>query len=283
MTVTQDLQKRWQTVTFKDNFVFGKTLELFPDLCLQVVEMITNFKIKHISYPEREKTIDARIDSKGIRLDVFVEDEHNRSFDLEMQISNAHDLLKRTRYYQGLIDLEKLKKGNHYSSLGESFIIFICPFQLFGQNQHKYIWQTKCINNPNISDTDGVTKIFLSTKGSDFDISTDLLNFLQYVDNSTVSDNFTNRLNCAVEMVKSSEKVRLDFMTFQMALLESKLEGEEIGREKGRAEGREEERMQMVQNLLLANTPIEFISKATGWSKDKLLKITQSLDQNKNL
>ena len=145
MTVTQDLQKHWQTVTFKDNFIFGKTLELFPDLCLQVVEMITNFKIKHISYPEREKTIDARIDSKGIRLDVYVEDEHNRSFDLEMQISNAHDLLKRTRYYQGLIDLEKLKKGNHYSSLGESFIIFICPFQLFGQNQHKYIWQTKCI------------------------------------------------------------------------------------------------------------------------------------------
>ena len=227
MTVTQELQKRWQDVTFKDNFVFGKTLELFPDLCLQVVEMITNFKIKHISYPEREKTIDARIDSKGIRLDVYVEDEHNRSFDLEMQISNAHDLLKRTRYYQGLIDLEKLKKGNHYSSLGESFIIFICPFQLFGQDQHKYIWQTKCINNPNISDTDGVTKIFLSTKGSDSDISTDLFNFLQYVDNSTVSDNFTNRLNCAVEMVKSSEKVRLDFMTYQMALLESKLEGRE--------------------------------------------------------
>ena len=28
-------------------------------------------------------------------------------------------------------------------------------------------------------------------------------------------------------MVKSSEKVRLDFMTYQMALLESKLEGRE--------------------------------------------------------
>lgn len=35
------------------------------------------------------------------------------------------------RYYQGLIDLDKLKHGQHYSRLGDSFIIFICPFDRF--------------------------------------------------------------------------------------------------------------------------------------------------------
>ena len=34
---------------------------------------IFNSTIKEISYPEREKTIEARTDSKGIRLDVYVE------------------------------------------------------------------------------------------------------------------------------------------------------------------------------------------------------------------
>ncbi|MBR3498691.1 MAG: Rpn family recombination-promoting nuclease/putative transposase [Selenomonadaceae bacterium] len=82
----------------------------------------------------REKTIEARIDGKGIRLDVYVEEKDtNRSFDVEIQISNSDNLAKRTRYYQSLIDTDKLKRGQHYSCLGESFIIFICPFDIFKQ------------------------------------------------------------------------------------------------------------------------------------------------------
>ena len=48
-----------------------------------------------------------------------------------MQVSDSDNIAKRMRYYQGLIDLDKLKHGQHYSSLGDSFIIFICPFDHF--------------------------------------------------------------------------------------------------------------------------------------------------------
>lgn len=61
-----------------------------------------------INYPEREKTINLRSNSKGIRLDV------NRSFD------KLDNLTKRMRYYQGLIDMDKLKHGQqicHYFHL----------------------------------------------------------------------------------------------------------------------------------------------------------------------
>ena len=101
------LELQWLDSTFKDNFIFSKTLELFPALCKQLIELILNINVKHIDFPEREKVIEIRTDSNGIRLDVFVEDDQNRSFDIEMQVVDSDNISKRMRYYQGLIDADK--------------------------------------------------------------------------------------------------------------------------------------------------------------------------------
>lgn len=65
MTVQDSIQQQWDNASFNDNFVFSKTLELFPDICKQIIELILNVKVNHISYPEREKVIESRIDSKS--------------------------------------------------------------------------------------------------------------------------------------------------------------------------------------------------------------------------
>ena len=136
MSAKRTAENKWANATIQDNFIFSKTMELYPDLCRQLLELILGIKIKEINYPEREKTIETRIDGKGIRLDVFVEDKStNRSFDVEMQITDSAQLAMRVRYYQGLIDMNNLKRGQHYSALNESFIIFICPFDHFKQNR----------------------------------------------------------------------------------------------------------------------------------------------------
>ena len=51
--------------------------------------------------------------SKGIRLEVYVKDNLNRFFNIEMQITDSDNISKRMRYYQGLIDSDKLKKIVH--------------------------------------------------------------------------------------------------------------------------------------------------------------------------
>ena len=99
----KSIEQKWQDATIQDNFIFSKTLEMNPELCRRLIELIL--------YPEREKVIESRTDSKGIRLDVYVEDSQNRSFDLEIQIANSDNIAKRMRYYQGLIDGDKLKRG----------------------------------------------------------------------------------------------------------------------------------------------------------------------------
>lgn len=226
------VNKVWENATIRDNFIFGKTLEMNPGLCRRLIELILNIRVKEIKYPEREKVIENRTDSKGIRLDVYVEDNQNRSFDLEMQIADSDNIAKRMRYYQGLIDGDKLKRGQHYSALGESFIIFICPFDKFQQGRHIYTFRESCDQDYNLKLNDGAVKIFLSTKGTLNDVSEDVKAFLDYVDSGIINGDFVQEIDDVVQSVKSNRKARLEYMTYEMALLESKLEGEERGREK---------------------------------------------------
>lgn len=269
MTNKNSVSKKWKDATIQDNFVFSKTMEMNPEICRRLVELILNIRVKKINYPEREKVIESRTDSKGIRLDVYVEDNKHRSFDLEMQIADSYNIAKRMRYYQGLIDVDKLKRGQHYSALGESYIIFICPFDRFKQGRHIYTFRECCDQDHNLQLNDGAVKIFLSTKGTVDDVSQEIKNFLNYVDSGMVSGTFVKELDTAVRVVKSNEKARLDFMTYQMALLESNLEGEERGRKAGIES--------VAINLINMGMAIEKIQEATSLSLEKIKELAQKV------
>lgn len=101
----------------------------------------------------------------------------NRSSDIEMQVSNSANISKRIRYYQGLIDMDKLKLGQHYSTLGDSFIIFIDLFDRFKAGKHIYTFRETCVQCSNIHFNDEATKIFLSTKVTADYVSPDLFSF----------------------------------------------------------------------------------------------------------
>ena len=248
--------------------IYQNTIVSEVKLCRQLLEGILNIKIESISYPEREKTIEARTDRKGIRLDVYVQVKNtNRSFDVEMQISNSDNLAKRMRYYQGLLDIDKLKRGQHYSSLGESFIIFICHFDRFEQGRHIYSFHERCDQDSNLNLNDGATKIFLNTKGTLDDISPDTKAFLDYVDSGIIKGNFVKNLDSAVNAVKNNEKVRHDFMTFQMYLLEEKMEAESRGKEK------------VAIKLIRRGRPLQEIHEDTGLSIQHLEQLARNNEQ----
>ena len=124
--------KSWDELTIQDNFLFQKVMHN-KRICKYLIGKILQIKIKKITYPDEEKTIDIRLDSKSVRLDVYVQDEQGTVYDIEMQTSDGKDgeLAKRTRYYQAMIDMDVLGKGHDYTELNPSYIIFICTFDLF--------------------------------------------------------------------------------------------------------------------------------------------------------
>ena len=106
--------KKFEDLTISDDFMFGIVMR-DPKNCKPFLETILNVKISRIEYPEDQKTINLSLDAKSIRLDVYVEDDSNTVYNIEMQNGHHENLPKRTRYYQGIIDLNLLDKGMDYT------------------------------------------------------------------------------------------------------------------------------------------------------------------------
>ena len=129
--------KKYEELDITDPFIFAKVMSE-KELCKPLLENILNIKIRDIVYVDYEETIQMTAKSKGIRLDIYVEDDDNAVFNLEMQTTTYKELPKRSRYYQGIIDLNMIEKGESYDILKESYVIFICTFDFFEKGRSVY-------------------------------------------------------------------------------------------------------------------------------------------------
>lgn len=129
--------KKYEELDITDPFIFAKVMSE-KELCKPLLENILNIKIRDIVYVDYKETIQMTAKSKGIRLDIYVEDDDNTVFNLEMQTTTYKELPKRSRYYQGIIDLNMIEKGESYDILKESYVIFICTFDFFEKGRSVY-------------------------------------------------------------------------------------------------------------------------------------------------
>lgn len=236
-----DYQKAWEELQIKDDFLFAKVMR-DKKICAALIERLLGTKIKDIVYLEEEKKIDIKWDAKSVRLDVYVEDG-NRVFNLEMQTTNQKNLPYRSRYYQGMIDLNTIEKGESYGKLKESYVIFICTFDPFEQGKAKYTFENLCVEDKELRLKDGTRKIFLNAKGYQNAEEEDVREFLRYV-NGEESDNiFVKKIENKVEQIKSNKEWRQEYMTMLMREAEIR----EQSREEGRLEGIQEGRLKGVE------------------------------------
>ena len=131
---------------------------------------------------------------------------------MEMQATNKKELPKRMRYYQGMIDLNVIDKGQDYSRLKQSYVIFICDYDEFGLGRHIYTFENVCKEYPQLTLKDGTIKIVLNTKGTADDVSEDIKELLHFFGGDEPKSDLTRMLDEEVKSVKSSEKWRRDFM-----------------------------------------------------------------------
>ena len=206
-------EKTYDELEFTDDFLFCHILMENEDLCIELVEMITGRKIKSIIKPESQKAIRLTYDGKGVRFDVYFEDEENVIYDIEMQASKKYNLRKRSRYYQGMIDLNILGKSKDYETLKDSYIIFICTFDEFGDERHLYTFENVCMENPEIKLDDGAHKIFLCAGGDKDDCSEKMKDFLDYIASKKISGELSKRLQDEVEKSRRHEEWRADYVT----------------------------------------------------------------------
>ena len=249
-------RKTLQELTFKDNFMFAAVM-LEEENAKGVVERALGIRIDHveISY---EKSIVYNPEYKGIRLDVYLKDDKNRYFNVEMQVANT-EIFKRSRYYHSQIDMELLSTGIDYEKLPESYVIFICDFDPIGLGKYKYTRRQIIEEDLGYNYDDGSHTVFLSTVGTnENEVSQDLVKFLKYVgaeleeSNEDYSDEFVKQLQKSVEKIKLDREMGRRYMLFEELMKEEY----NAGKEEGREEGREEASKSILIDLLCVIEPI---------------------------
>lgn len=226
-------QKRWEDLELKDDFMFAKVMR-DKQICIKMLERLLDVKIADIKYPADQKVIDIQYDSKSVRLYVYVEDDENTIYDVEIQTSNTGELSKRSRYYQGMIDLNMIEKGELYSKLNKSFVIFICTFDPFGKGLYRYTFENICKEDNNLFLNDQAVKLFFNTAGTVGDVSDETKAFLQYIGGTASPDAYVKELEERIAKVKLSEEWKVEYMT----LLMRDKENIEKGRREGKINGK---------------------------------------------
>ena len=64
------MAKKYEELSFTDDFMFGKIMYHRMDLCKELLELILDRKIRRITYPEPQKPVAITADAKGVRFDM---------------------------------------------------------------------------------------------------------------------------------------------------------------------------------------------------------------------
>ena len=149
-------------------------------------------------------------------------------------------------YYQAMLDVDMLQKGQDYDELAATYIIFFCLFDFFEANQRVYTFRKRCLENLDIELKDESTIIFLNTKGTKGNVSSDIQSLFDYINSNVITSSFTQEVADTIVNIKNDKKVRSAYMTYEMrmkdlrneAFYEGRAEGEAVGMAKGEAKGK---------------------------------------------
>lgn len=218
--------KTLKDLTIRDNFMFAAVM-METDNCKHFLEMVLGIEIERveISY---EKSIIYNPEFKGIRLDVYARDEKNTCYNIEMQVAKQ-ELGKRARYYHSQMDMELLLRGHDYEELPESYVIFICNFDPFGEKKYQYTFENRCLEDLDLSIGDGSRSIFLSTKGENKEeVTEELVKFLKFVredasdEAQDYENTFVRNLQNSIQRVKQSREMERQYMLLEDLLKEER-------------------------------------------------------------
>ena len=237
MLTEAELQKKWESLTFTDDFIFSRVMH-DEHICRQVVELILGVRIGKIRYLSAQDEHKTDPDSMRIIMDVFLRDE-NRIINVEMQTGHKKELPKRSRYYQSLADVSTTSTGTKYRDLPENILIFICTFDPFDRNYPRYTFEYTCKEAKHqLKLKDGSLRIFLNIKATELSaLDQKLQAFYHYLQKGVVESDLTQTISDSITTLKNNSIERRHYMTLALKMADIEYDAYEEGFDKGREDG----------------------------------------------
>lgn len=264
-----------------DDFLFeeaikrGKKGERFAQILLQT---ILGKKFRTVKVVAQNNVRGVSPMQHGIRLDAYVEAAEDTGiaenvrletgiYDIEPNGYQTKSEPRRMRYYHALIDAKILQSGVDYSALKNVSVIMILPFDPFGKNRMMYTIVSTCKEDPSIKYDDGLTTIYLYTKGTKGNPSRELMDMLKYIETSTKQNAVSQPLleiQALVEEIKHDGEVGVSYMQSWEREMMYREEGEKIFLVKQICKKlrKEKDILQIADELETEPSEIEWIVKA---------------------
>lgn len=255
--------------------IFGHVFSK-PENCLYLLRSIfPKFGLKDVEVTP-QKQINKKLREKNVIMDLWAKAKDGKIFDVEMQTTKQKWAGVRFRYYQSLADQDSLKSGEDIEKICETYIIFIYPFDPYGEG--KYIYEGTFLldkDNPDSSVNTKTHWISINAQGYKGKITPELKEFLDYIKYG-LSENSSS-------FIKKIDQERLDYIRStewrdaQMSLAvllsderaEARKEGRKEGRQEGRREGKLEAQRTAVKNFV---QNVRELGTSEDWIMSKLVK-----------
>lgn len=228
----QNKRKKLEELNLLDDFLFNALMtypEMGEEFTRKILKLLFNKEFRNLKVIAQKSYGGMNTDLRGARLDVYVESDDSVEIDAKEDIS-VYDLEpdkngqmkyiaafpQRIRFYHAIIDSRSLKAGEDFGKLKKVYVIFICNYDPFGYDRIKYTIRNMCVEEPEMPYDDGAQTTVLYTKGTKGDdISEELRQFLNYMENTTKTNAVNDTLKDIqkmVDIVKRDGEVSLSYM-----------------------------------------------------------------------
>ena len=249
-------KKKLKDLNIIDNFLFNElTMQENPEdskrFCTILIENLLGWKLGNVTISSQRTFQGLDTDRHGICLDVLVEAITHKDdedipnveigsdiYDIEPNTYKDEDA-KRARFYTALIDGRALQSGTKYKDMKNIYLIIITPYDPFGQDSMIYTVKSRCLEIPDMQYEDGVTSIFLYTRGKKNVLGKKATDMLHFIEESTTVNAAANSDCQTIMNMVDRIKVQREVGVRYMKACELEHIYREEGREAGRTEGLE--------------------------------------------
>lgn len=240
--MTEREPRSLQDLNLVDRFLFDEIMDVSGMYQIAVNILLEN-KADLLDKTQTEKEFRISPLLRAVRLDVVGMDTDGRVYYTEMQQRNTENLLKRSRYYQGQLDVSLLEPGSvDFNLLNDSCLILIAPFDIFGRGLYRYTFCGVCQECPDLKLQDGAVRVFINTNGTNRkDFSREFLDFMEYLMNTTdenAAKTVSGRIKAMhreVQRIRASEEMGVKFMQKWEERVYDRLDGKAEGKAEGKA------------------------------------------------
>ncbi len=233
------------------------------------------------------------IEDKFSRLDIKAKTNKNELINIEIQIKDEHNMVKRSLYYWSKMFESQLTEGQKYDTLAKTICINILNFKCLKTKEAHSIYRLKEINtNEELTDLQEIHFIELPKLPKNEEIKDVFDAWMEFIENPI--SNKLEKAEMTIQEIKeaknellrlsANDKERMKYEDRRAALLDkvSALEnaeekgikiGKEIGKEIGKKEGEQNKAIEVAKNSLKAGLDIDTISSITGLERSEIEKL----------